>query len=108
MAIPAATASRISDWGDLGPEAKRRHLMEVAAEVFTAQGLDASMPVVAKAAGIGVGSLYRYFDSKDELIAAIVVEQLRAARIQILAGHEGSDAGLALERTLRRLVEWQA
>jgi AcrR family transcriptional regulator len=108
MTIPAATAKQRSDWGDLGPEAKRRRLMEVAAEVFTKRGLDASMPAVAEAAGIGVGSLYRHFDSKDELIAAIVVEQLRAARAQILAGHEGSDAGLAFESTLRRLVEWQA
>src|SRR2546423_4294157 len=66
------------------------------------------MPAIAAAAGIGVGSLYRSYRSKDELMAAIVIEQMRSVRAQIFAAHGRSDAHLALEETLRDLVEYQA
>lgn len=106
--IPARVAEEPSPWIDLDPQAKRRRLLDVAAEVFTEHGLSAPMPAVAQAAGIGVGSLYRCCRSKDDLIAAIVIEQMSSLRDEILVADRQSGAGLALERTMRRLVEWQA
>ncbi len=108
MMVPARTAARPRSWSALGPEAKRKRLLEVATEVFTDEGLEAPMPRVAGAAGIGVGSLYRVFASKQDLIAAIVVEQMYALRAQIKAAREGEDPGAALEREIDRTVARQA
>jgi len=67
------------------------------------------MPTVAAAAGAGVGSVYRQFPSKRDLLAALVVERLqesaRGAQ-EALAG--GEDRWSALTGLLWRLAERQA
>jgi AcrR family transcriptional regulator len=55
--------------------AKRRQIMEGAREVFLAQGFDAaSMGEIARRAGVSKGTLYVYFDSKEQLFEAIAHE----------------------------------
>lgn len=66
----------------------RTRVLDAAAAVFAAEGLDAPMPTVAAAAGVGVGTIYRAFGSKEELIAA-----LAADRVDLF----GRDARAALE-----------
>jgi AcrR family transcriptional regulator len=61
-----------------GPEdsAKRRQIMDGARAVFLAQGFDAaSMGEIARAAGVSKGTLYVYFENKEQLFEAIVHEQ---------------------------------
>jgi AcrR family transcriptional regulator len=65
-------------WSDLGTDAKRSRLLSAAGEVFAQQGIDAPMPAIAAAAGAGIGSVYRQFPSKHELLAALVIERLEA------------------------------
>jgi AcrR family transcriptional regulator len=72
-------------WTELDPDAKRERLLYAAGEVFARDGLDASMPAVAAAAGAGVASVYRQFPSKHELLAALVtlrMEQFADAAAQ--------------------------
>ena len=58
--------------------AKRRQIMEGARTVFLASGFDgASMNDVARAAGVSKGTLYVYFDSKEQLFEALIREQRR-------------------------------
>ena len=107
MSIPVVDPSA-SDWSRLDPAAKREHLLTVAAEIFTRDGLDAPMPVIADAAGAGVASVYRQFPSKHELLAALVIRRLE----QITAGaqHAGAttnDHWTALTELLWTLVEQQ-
>ena len=53
--------------------AKRRQIVEGAREVFLSAGFDgASMNDIARASGVSKGTLYAYFDSKDELFEAII------------------------------------
>jgi AcrR family transcriptional regulator len=53
--------------------AKQRQIMDGARQVFLSAGFDgASMNDVARAAGVSKGTLYAYFDSKDELFEAII------------------------------------
>ena len=68
-----------------GPPSRER-VLEAAARVFAAEGLDAPMPTVAAAAGVGVGTIYRAFGSKDELVAA-----LSADRVDVFA-HDAQEA----------------
>jgi AcrR family transcriptional regulator len=56
--------------------AKRRQIVEGARQVFLARGFDAaSMMDIAKAAGVSKGTLYVYFEDKEELFAAIVQQE---------------------------------
>ncbi len=107
MTIPLQTPG--SGWAELSAEDKRRRLLRVAGEVFARDGLDAPMPVIAAAAGAGIGSVYRQFPSKQDLLAALVVERLKEAE-------DGADAALlsaagpwsALTGLLWMLAERQA
>src|SRR4051794_35110796 len=108
MVPQLAEREREGSWAGLDPVAKRRRLLEVATAVFAERGMDAPMPAIAEAAGIGVGSLYRRYPSKEGLIGDIVTEQMHLVRAEIQAARRQPDAGAALEATLRRLVEWQA
>src|SRR5262249_62166943 len=53
--------------------AKRRQILDGARAVFLAQGFDAaSMGEIARAAGVSKGTLYVYFENKEELFEAVV------------------------------------
>ena len=47
-------------------------LVEVAREVFAEQGYDASLDEVAKRAGVGPGTLYRHFPTRENLMDALM------------------------------------
>ena len=60
----------------------RERILEVAKEAFTRSGPNASLDDVAKEAGVGAGTLYRHFPTRDALIEAVYrseVEKLAAA-----------------------------
>lgn len=86
MGIPKPDAGTC--WADLGPGEKRARLLQAAGAVFARDGLDAPIPAVAAAAGAGVGSVYRQFPSKRDLLAALVCERLRESE-------QGAEAALS-------------
>jgi AcrR family transcriptional regulator len=60
----------------------RERILEVAKEAFTQSGSNASLDEIAKQAGVGPGTLYRHFPTREELIEAVYrteVEKLAAA-----------------------------
>jgi AcrR family transcriptional regulator len=106
MSVPVASPA---GWASLEPQAKREQLLLAAAEVFARDGLDASMPSIAAAAGAGVASVYRQFPCKQDLLAELVVRRLE----QIAAGADEAvtapgERWEALTTLLRTLVEQQA
>jgi AcrR family transcriptional regulator len=81
-------------------DAKRNYdrIVEVAREVFREKGYDASLDEVAKRAGVGPGTLYRHFPSRDALLDAIMqswVDRVDEAAEKALT-HEGSPRDLLL------------
>ena len=77
MTNQAAVATRPPEGGD--ESAKRCQIVEGARRVFLAQGFDAaSMGEIARAAGVSKGTLYVYFENKEQLFEAIVHEQCQA------------------------------
>lgn len=54
----------------------RRQLLAAAADVFAERGLEASVADIAKRAGVGKGTVFRHFPSKDDLLAAVVLERI--------------------------------
>jgi AcrR family transcriptional regulator len=60
----------------------RERILEVAKTAFTRHGAEASLDEIAKQAGVGAGTLYRHFPTRDALIEAVYrneVEKLAAA-----------------------------
>lgn len=54
----------------------RERILEVAKQVFTRRGAEASMDEIAKRAKIGPGTLYRHFPTRDELLAAVYITEV--------------------------------
>ena len=76
----------------------RDRLVEAAREVFREQGYDASLDLVAKRAGVGAGTLYRHFPSREALVDAIMqswVDKVNDAADKVLV-HEGPPRDLLL------------
>lgn len=94
-------------WATLDVDAKRVRLLDAAEAVFARDGLDAPVPAIAAAAGVGVGSVYRAFASKDEIVAALAVERLHWIHERATAALQDADAWLGLERLLRVVAERQ-
>lgn len=66
----------------------RERILEVAKDAFTRFGADASLDDIAKQAGVGAGTLYRHFPTRDTLIEAVYrseVEKLAAAERKFAA-----------------------
>ena len=57
-------------------ERNRQRILAAAARVFTERGLDATLDEVARAAGVGVGTVYRRFPDKEALVAALFRERI--------------------------------
>jgi AcrR family transcriptional regulator len=84
----------------------RDRLLAAAVALFSEAGQDVSLEAVAKRAGVGIGTLYRHFPTRDALLAAAYrneVVQLSDAADALLAAHPPDEA-LAL--WLDRFVEY--
>jgi AcrR family transcriptional regulator len=79
----------------------RDRLLRAALQVFGERGLDASVEQVAAAAGVGVGTVYRHFGSKDGLVNALFEEALSQAIAIVGRCAEAPTGWEALCRTMR-------
>jgi len=64
----------------------RERILQVAKEAFTRSGANTSLDDVAKQAGVGAGTLYRHFPTRDALLEAVYrieVEKLAAAEKEL-------------------------
>ncbi|MFF3934711.1 TetR/AcrR family transcriptional regulator [Streptomyces phaeofaciens] len=87
----------------------RRKILTAAGEQITAHGPDVGMDDIAAAAGVAVGTLYRHFPTKTDLVAAVVAEYVarvaddaEAALGRVTAGARALDELAAL---LGRVIE---
>lgn len=85
----------------------RERLLVAAGQVFEEKGLEASVADVARVAGVGMGTLYRRFASKDALIEALVSEVLEAT-IAMAREAAGRPDGTGLEHFLEASSAYQA
>ncbi|WP_437566055.1 TetR/AcrR family transcriptional regulator [Sorangium sp. So ce542] len=83
----------------------RERLLAAADAVFTERGADASLEDVARRAGVGIGTLYRHFPTREALLVATVEDQLHALarKTQALAG--SASPGDALSEFIAAFVE---
>jgi AcrR family transcriptional regulator len=78
----------------------RRLLLAAAADEFAEHGLDASVADIARRAGVGKGTVFRHFPTKDDLIAAILIDRMDALHRLGERLIDADDAGEALREFL--------
>jgi AcrR family transcriptional regulator len=109
MTPPAATRPRASTEGLMRADARRNRDAIVAAayELFAEQGTEAQMDEIARRAALGVGTLYRHFPAKEDLLDAVI-----ARRFERLAERAGQAAQQARDgepwEAFKGYIEWAA
>jgi AcrR family transcriptional regulator len=85
-------------------ERNRRRLLDAAEALFSERGLDVGVAEIAERARVGRGTLFRNFSSKEDLIAAIVIERMNDATKYGRTLLDTPDAGEALFGFLEEIV----
>ena len=109
--IPVSESDATSA-GQRRPRADARRnaeaLLDAAKAVFASSGVDAPAKQIADAAGVGVGTLYRHFPLRSDLVKAVFQREVDAcadAAPMLMAEYT---PGVALERWLYRFTEFVA
>ncbi|WP_433085926.1 TetR/AcrR family transcriptional regulator [Dactylosporangium sp. CA-052675] len=86
----------------------RARVLEAAEAVFAAEGVGAPTEAVARRAGVGIGTVFRHFPTKEALLEAVLVERMRALVEHARRAAEDDEPGAALFGFLERVVEQTA
>jgi AcrR family transcriptional regulator len=110
---PAPAATRGSGGGadrPLRADARRNRtrILEVAEAVFAAKGTAASTEEVAREAGVGIGTVFRHFPTKEALLEAILLGRLHRLTEEASALSAAEDPGAAFFAFFTRVVDQAA
>jgi AcrR family transcriptional regulator len=89
-------------------ERNRRRILAAAREVFRDRGVAATLNDVAHHAGVGVGTVYRRFSDKEELVDALFDDMVETVDGHLRDALAEPDAWFGLTRALERTCEVQA
>jgi len=80
------------------------HLLEIGREIFAEQGADASLRDVARRAGVGIGTLYRHFPTREAFLEALLRGSFDEVTANATALEAEGSAEVALVSWLREMV----
>ena len=86
----------------------RERLVEIAAADFAAHGTETSLKEIARRAGVGIGTLYRHFPTREHLVEVVYRREVEAlcAAADELSAHHAPDVALA--EWMQRFVDYIA
>ena len=87
-------------------DARRNHarILDAAEKVLVERGTTVSTEEIARAAGVGIGTVFRHFPTKEALVQGVFVARLRRLAEDAFRLAESSDPGTALGSFLRQAV----
>lgn len=86
----------------------RQRLIDAAARAFASGDENVTLEAIAKSSGVGIGTLYRHFPTREALVEAVYhdqVERLRTGAQELLAAHP---AARALRLWMDLFADWVA
>ena len=87
-------------------EASLRKIFDASLELFGTKGYDStSIAAIARHAGISKGLIYNYFDSKEDLLEAMIMDLMKLGD-QILEKSMQKDTAKTLEGIIRSIFQW--
>src|SRR5215210_2076909 len=98
--MPTATKTLRSD-----ARRNRQRLIASAHELFAREGVDVSVEELTQHAGVGMGTLYRHFPTKDDLIDAVLEDAFGELLALAESAAEAEDAWSGFTRFLERALE---
>jgi AcrR family transcriptional regulator len=84
----------------------RARVLEVAYETFADEGLAVPIDEIARRAGVGAGTVYRHFPTKDDLYRAVIEDRLQHIADAGRALVASAEPGEAFFDFLRLMVRW--
>jgi AcrR family transcriptional regulator len=85
----------------------RQRIVSAARRCMASRGLDAQMDEIARRAGVGVGTVYRHFPTKDELVDALAGERFERLRELALEALADDDPWRSFEKFIREAAQIQ-
>jgi AcrR family transcriptional regulator len=89
-------------------ERNRQRILAAASDVFNERGLDVSLDEIARHAGVGVGTVYRRFQTKEELIEALFMDRLDTFAAIADEAYAAPDPWRGLVSFMERMAEIMA
>lgn len=86
----------------------RAKLLAAAAEAFAGQGVEVSLEDIAAAAGVGIGTLYRNFATREDLVLAVYSDQVSALEQRSMELPQQLPPAEALHEWMRGFVDFYA
>ncbi len=86
-------------------ERNRQRILTAASEVFNERGLEVSLDEIARHAGVGVGTVYRRFRTKEELVEALFMDRLDSIAAIADQSFETPDPWSGLVSFMERMAE---
>ena len=83
-------------------------VLDAACECFAERGVDVSCDEIARRAGVGHGTVFRRFPTKDALLSAVILRRIRDLTVEVEAALGEPDPGLAFAGFFRRAAETYA
>ena len=115
MKRPTTAQTEKQEAGDSKPRRKRADglrkmdsLLQAAMEVFAESGVDAPVREIAERAGVGLGTVYRHFPQRSDLIVAVFKSQMDACADAASVIASKYEPGEALARWMQRYVDFIA
>lgn|SRR5690554_5468733 len=84
----------------------RENILKTAVRHFRSRGVDASLDEIARDAGVGSGTLYRHFPSREALLAATLMERQAELMVRAETARAMADADAALTAWLHALQDY--
>ena len=89
-------------------ERNRQRILKAASEVFNERGLEVSLDEIARYAGVGVGTVYRRFRTKEELIEALFVDRIDSVAAIAEEALRATDPWSGLVSFMEQMAEMMA
>jgi AcrR family transcriptional regulator len=86
----------------------RDQLLQVAKAAFTRRGLDVSLDEIAKGAGVGIGTLYRHFPTREALLESVYRNEVRRLSEAATSAADAHPPAEALRIWMRLFVDYIA
>ncbi len=86
-------------------ERNRQRILEAAMEIFNERGLEVTLDDVARHAGVGVGTVYRRFPSKEDLVEALFVDRIEYVAALAEEAGEATDPWSGLVSFMAKMTE---
>src|SRR6478752_7568678 len=83
----------------------RERVLAAAREAFAESGFGVPLDAIAARAGVGPGTVYRHFATKEALFEAVTLTRVRELVALARAGAAGRDPGAAFDALLERIAD---